>query len=177
MEKKYKLTEETINVYGVTLYRIEAIISFGNVSAGEKGGYIQKEENLSQFGDAWVYGDAEVYGDAWVFGGARVFDDARVFGDARVYGDAWVYGDAEVYGDARVYGDAVIKNKGCESPKSYLTIGPVGDNRFITIEKSVSIINAGCFSGTINEFEQAVKDKYGDESDYYPVIEFFKSIL
>ena len=153
MEKKFKLTEETISLYGITLYRIEAIISFGNISAGDKGGYVQKEDNLSQYGDAWVYGNAEVSGDAWVCG------------------DAWVYGNA------RVYGDAIIKNKGCESPKSYLSIGPVGDNRFITLERSVSIINAGCFSGTIEEFEQAVKDKYGDKSDYYPVIEFFKSII
>ena len=92
-------------------------------------------------------------------------------------GNAEVYGNARVYGNAEVYGDAILKNKGCESAKSYLTIGPVGNNRFITLERSVSIINAGCFSGTIEEFEKAVKDKYGDESDYYRVIEFFKSIL
>ena len=165
MEKKFKLTEETINVYGITLYRIEAIISFGNISAGEKGGYVQKEENLNQSGNAWVSDNARVYGDA------RVSGNAWVYGNARVYDNAWVSGDA------RVYGDAIIKNKNCESPKSYLTIGPVGHNRFITLEKSVSIINAGCFSGTIEEFEEAVKDKYGDKGDYYPVIGFFKSIL
>ena len=28
------------------------------------GGYIEKEDNLDQVGDAWVYGDARVSGDA-----------------------------------------------------------------------------------------------------------------
>ena len=141
MKKKFKLTEETINVYGITLYRIEAIISFSDVSAGEKGGFVEKEKNVDQSGDAWVYGNARVSGNA------------------------------------RVYGNAIIKNKGCESPKSYLTIGPIGSDRFITLERSVSIINAGCFSGTVEEFEKAVKEKYGDDSDYYPVIAYLKSIL
>lgn len=31
---------------------------------GELGGYVEKEENLSNDGDAWVYGDAMVSGDA-----------------------------------------------------------------------------------------------------------------
>ena len=53
-------------------------MSFGMVVKGALGGYIEKEKNLSQEGDAWVYGDARVSGDAWVSG------------DARVYGDAWV---------------------------------------------------------------------------------------
>lgn len=30
------------------------------------GGYIEKEENLSQTGDAWVFDNAWVSGDAWV---------------------------------------------------------------------------------------------------------------
>ena len=47
MEKKFKLTEETINVYGITLYRIEAIISFGNISAGEKAGMYRKKRMLA----------------------------------------------------------------------------------------------------------------------------------
>ena len=77
--KKYELTEETVTVYGKTLYRIRAVRDFGSVKTGEFGGYIEKEENLSHFGNAWVYGNAKVYGDA------------------RVSGNAWVYGNAEVF--------------------------------------------------------------------------------
>ena len=118
--KKYELTAEFIEKWGKKLFRIKALISFGSVEAGELGGYVEKEDNLAQDGDAWVYGDARVYGDAWVCGNARVYGNARVCGDAEVYGnaevcgDAWVcgnarvYGDAEVCGDARVYGNAEV---------------------------------------------------------------------
>ena len=112
--KKYELTGEIKFHFGRKLYQIKALISFGNVEAGELGGFIEKEENLSQNGnawvydDAWVYGDARVYDDACVCGDARVYDDAWVYGDARVYDDACVCGDARVYGNARVYCDACV---------------------------------------------------------------------
>lgn len=77
--KKYELTEETVTVYGKTLYRIRAVRDFGSVKTGEFGGYIEKKENLSHFGDAWVYGNAKVYGDARVSGNARVYGNAEVF--------------------------------------------------------------------------------------------------
>ena len=63
---KYRLTDETINYFGKTLYRIESI------QGGEKGGFIESEKNLSQDGDAWVSGDARVYGNAWVSGGKHI---------------------------------------------------------------------------------------------------------
>ena len=114
MNKKYELTDETQEWNGRTLHRIRALADFGDVKAGELGGWIEKEENLSHNGNAWVYGDAQVCGDAWVCGDAQVCGDAWVYGDAqvcnnaRVYGDAWVCGDARVYGDAWVYGDARV---------------------------------------------------------------------
>ena len=77
--KKYELTEETFTVFGKTLYRIRAVRDFGSVKTGEFGGYIEKEENLSHFDNAWVCGDA------WVFGNARVYDDAWVSGNAEVF--------------------------------------------------------------------------------------------
>ena len=112
--KKYELTEETVTVYGKTLYRIRAVRDFGSVKTGEFGGYIEKEENLSHFGNAWVYGDARVSENAWVYGDARVYGDAWAYGEVQVAGNAWVYGNARVsenawvYGDARVYGNARV---------------------------------------------------------------------
>ena len=83
---KFKLTRESIEAYGKTLYRIEAIASFGNVDKGEKGGFVEKEGNLSQDGNAWVSGNARVYGNAEVYGDARVSGNAEVSGNARVFG-------------------------------------------------------------------------------------------
>ena len=110
MEKKYKLTEETINVGDKTLHRIEALRDFCDVKKGDKGGFVEKEENLSQSGDCWVYDKAKVYdnaqvcGDAMVYGNAEVYDDAKVFEEAKIYGNAKVSGDARVYGKAKICG-------------------------------------------------------------------------
>ena len=73
MNKKYELlTDDTIEVFGRKLFRIKAKKNFGTVEAGELGGYIEKEENLSEDGNAWVYADAMVYGNARVSGDAEV---------------------------------------------------------------------------------------------------------
>ena len=106
---KYELTNETKKqILGITLYRIRALSNFSDVSAGDLGGFIEKESNLSQTGDAWVSGDALVYGTARVSGDALVYDTVRVYGDALVYGNAQVYDTAQVYGNALVYGKAQV---------------------------------------------------------------------
>ena len=70
--KKYSLTTNTKKCFEITLFQIKAEISFGSISKGELGGYIEKEENLSQDGNAWVSGNAQVSGNAWVYGTAWV---------------------------------------------------------------------------------------------------------
>ena len=125
---KYELTDERVKFNGKTLYRIKALKSFGRVKAGDLGGYIQSEKNLSHDGNAWVYDTAQVAGNAKVsgnakvnrrakvYGNAKVHDYARVSDDARVYANsvvrdkAYVYGKAEVEGDAEVYGNAEVSD-------------------------------------------------------------------
>ena len=113
--KKFKLTSEFIvDISGVKLFRIKALIEFGNVKAGDLGGYIEKEKNLSHMGNAWVsgnaqvFGNARVFGNAWVSGDAQVFGNAWVSGNAQVSGNAWVFGDAQVSGNAQVFGNARV---------------------------------------------------------------------
>jgi hypothetical protein len=61
--KKYELVSDlTKDCDGKTLYRIRALTSFSDVKAGDLGGWIEKEDCLSQFGDAWVYDDADLSG-------------------------------------------------------------------------------------------------------------------
>ncbi len=80
--RKYEFTGETRKIQlmfrTVTLHRIRAVISFGLVDAGELGGWIEKEENLSHEGKAWVWGNAKVCGDAKVWGNAEVFSASHV---------------------------------------------------------------------------------------------------
>lgn len=135
--KKYELTSETKVFLGKTLYRIKALVQFGNVNAGDLGGWIEKEENLSQSGNAWVSDDAEVSGNAWV------------------------YGDAEVYGNARVYGDAEVCKIG-----AVFWIGAIGSrNRtttFFRCKDGKIYVSYGCFLGDLEEFSDKVKQTHGD---------------
>ena len=75
MLKKYKITEER-HPKNPKIGRIEALIDFGDVKKGDKGGFIEKEENLSHDGEAWVYGNAEVYGDAKATTVVKTFENA-----------------------------------------------------------------------------------------------------
>jgi hypothetical protein len=100
--KKYEFTGETKEFYGITLKRIRRI------SDGLIGGWIEKEDNLSQDDDAMVYDNAKVYGSAIVCGSAMVYDSAEVYDNARVYGSAIVCGSAKVYGSAKVGGRAMV---------------------------------------------------------------------
>ena len=94
--KHFKLTEESkVNALGVTLYRIQLTIDCKWGKAGDLGGWIEKEENLS--GNAWVYGNAEVYGNA------RVSGDAEVSGNARVSGDAWEKSPLQIQGSRHFF--------------------------------------------------------------------------
>ena len=74
--KKYEFTGETKQVEllfrTATLHRIRAVVEFGLVKVGDLGGWIEKEENLSHEGKAWVWGNAKVCGDAKVFSASHV---------------------------------------------------------------------------------------------------------
>ena len=81
---------------------------------GKIGGWIETEDNLSQYDDCWVDDEAIVYQDAEVAFGAQVYDKAiissgaQILGKARVYGNARVENYAEVAGNSQVYERALI---------------------------------------------------------------------
>ena len=83
--KKFELTsEQKINWFGHTLYRIKACISFTTTSGeeikeGDLGGWVEKESNLSHSGKAWVWGNAKVWGNAEVCGDANIFSTEHIF--------------------------------------------------------------------------------------------------
>ena len=184
--KKFELTSEFItNIFGTKLFRIKALIEFGNVKAGELGGFVEKEENLNHEGNAWVYGNAEVYGDARVYGNAsvygdaRVCDDAEVYGNARVYGNASVCGNASVYGDARVcddarvYGNASVYGNACVCGDArvcgnadYATVHGFGSEyrttTFFKTKAGEIGVRCGCFYGNLSEFRKKVVETHGE---------------
>lgn len=137
MEKKYILTDETIEYFGRTLHRIQAVKDFAGVSAGMFGGYIEREDNLDHAG------------------AARVSENARVTGDARVTGAAWVTGAARVSENAWVTGAA-----------DYTTVHGFGRHfrttTFFRCNNGVVRCQCGCFYGSIEEFRAKVRETHGN---------------
>lgn len=82
--KEYKLVGEK-NPQG--LRRIKALRDIPDVcAAGDFGGWIKKEANLSHDDNAWVSRDAWVYGNAWVSGNAQVSGDAWEISPLQIQG-------------------------------------------------------------------------------------------
>ena len=155
--KKYELTD-IINPkwWDVHLRRIRALrdIPRYNVQAGDLGGWLGSENNLSQDGDCWV-GD-----NAWVSGYTRVEDNAWVKENAWVADFARVSGNAIITGNARVAQHGVIS-----STQDYLVVSPIGsrdDRTTFYRTASGTWVRCGCFNGSIDEFEAAVKKTHGD---------------
>lgn len=126
-EKKYEMIETEKGTY-----QIKALRDFGDVKKGDLGGFIQKEENLSHFGNCWIYDKASVYGNAHIGNNAKVKDDAFVFGSAVVGGDtivseqAVIRNQAQVLGYARISGGACVRDRAC-----------VGDNAIVDSQATI----------------------------------------
>lgn len=86
---KFKLTDETKEVDGVTLHRIQALrdidVSSRNIEAGMLGGFVERESNLESGIDsvAWIDEDGVVMGDSEVTGSAFI-DEGSVIKDSTV---------------------------------------------------------------------------------------------
>ena len=191
MYKKYEFTGEEKVVDNHTLHRIRALRNFGMVKAGDLGGWIEKEENLSHDGYAWVYGESQVEDNAFVEGSARVGGNALVTGNARVGGNAlvsdaaWVFGrsrvegNAYVGGDARVGGNALVTGNACVTGEARVTgnacvegnadfsiIGGFGSffrtTTFFRCQDGKVRTQCGCFYGDLKEFRAKVKETHGE---------------
>ena len=147
--KKYKLTEETLEIDGHTLHRIVALRDFGEVKKGDLGGFIEKESNLAHDWNCWIYNDAVVRDDAMVYGEARVF------------------------GEARVCNNAVIKNM-----SDYIVFKNWwSSGRYFTWTRSNDMWSVGCFYGTGEELiKKAYNDSEEKGREYERIVKYVESI-
>jgi len=105
MSRKYELTNETLKWHGRTLHRIRALRDFGDVKAGDLGGWVESEDNLSHRGNCWLYGEAKAYDEAHLFDNSCAYDSAELSGRARTHDNARLSGRAHAYGNACLAGD------------------------------------------------------------------------
>ena len=148
MTKKYEFTGMTKDFLGITLKQIRALVTIsGVVTAGDVGGWVESESNLSQVsGNAWVYGDALVYGNA------------------KVYGDAWVSGDALVYGDSSLFWASKV---GTEN----------GTLTVFNSQDGTLTVTRGCFIGSVDDFLDKSKRVHDEKThrEYCLLVEVAKS--
>jgi len=123
--KKYKLllddyTTIRFKSKEIKLFRIEALLFINDdVQKGDKGGFVQNENNLDQSDESWIFDDAKVFNNARIFdsgkvmGNAIISDYSRVFQSARVMRNAIVTGSSSIYGSSTVYYNSEI-SKGAE---------------------------------------------------------------
>ena len=99
-QKKYKMVKEDSG----KLYRIQALIDIPEyfVEAGDFGGLIQSEINLSQFGDGWIESESMVTGNAIVKGGV-------IKGKSYLKDEVVVY--SGVISDSTLSGKTIIKGR------------------------------------------------------------------
>ena len=179
-DKKYKLTDECITIGDKKLYRIESLKDFAFIKKGDKGGFVESEENLSQVGSCWIYNDTKVCGNAWVFGNAKVCGNAKVYGNACVFGDAEIYDNVRVYGNAEVFGNVHIKGDAdISSISDYIFFKNWwSSGRCFTWTRSNNMWSVGCFYGTGEELiAKAYKDSEISGKEYELVVKYVESIL
>ena len=89
--RKYIMTDETIEINGHILHRIESLIDFRYVEKGDEGGYIESEENLSHEGNCWIFDESRVYENA------KIKDNVIVCGDSDISGECEIADDVEIH--------------------------------------------------------------------------------
>ena len=118
MGKRFRLTDNTMVVDGVTLHQIEATEEFRirnprftivtpyiTIMEGMKGGWVEKEDNLKD--NAWLMSSAIVMGDKACVYGDAVVRRGIVEENAQVYGHA-IIDQGHIAGNAEVFGNAVV---------------------------------------------------------------------
>ena len=149
---KFSLTTNTKNWFGTTLFQIKAEMSFGNVSKGELGGWIEKEDNLSVSGNAWVFDNASVFGNASVSGNASVYGEASVSAKL-AFTKGWFIG-----GDDTGKITNITEKMGNEYWKAQYVLGDYEIKEIEEEKKEIETIEIGGIKYSKEEVEAKLKD-------------------
>ena len=109
------------------LYQIRALRDLPGVKAGDLGGFIETENNLSQDGECWVYPHSFIFGESRIAGNAKVAGFTKVY-DSEIYGSACIYGKEDLGGRGITVSDSTICGKAIISgDKIYISTTEVAD--------------------------------------------------
>lgn len=193
MDKKYKLSDLALKTsVNKNLYVIIALKDFSDVKAGDVGGFVESEDNLSQTGDCWIYDDAKVYGNAKVSGDAKIHDNAIVCGDSSITGNAIVAGNVKISDNVWIYDNAIIRDyanisgtssiSGASKISGNVRIGgrvQVSGNAQISKNASINgwcniadntiITDDACVSGCVDVYNNAIIKEHANVKGYVEI--------
>ena len=81
INKKYEILmdkESTIEWKCRVLHRIRALKDFGDVKKGDLGGYVEKENNLSHYGNCWIYDNAKAMDNSRICDYSAMYDYSEI---------------------------------------------------------------------------------------------------
>ena len=128
MNKKYELTNITMEFEERTLYRIRALKNFRNVEAGDLGGWVSGKYNLSQEGECWIYDEAKCMDNARMYHNSVMYnnaimcdfsemhnysamlDNSRMYNCSAIYDNSRMYNDSKMYNNSRMFDNSAMYN-------------------------------------------------------------------
>ena len=132
--RKYEMTNITMEFEERTLYRIRALKNFRNVKAGELGGWVSGKHNLSQEGECWIYNEAkcmdnarmyhnstmynnsvmcdfsEMHGRSEMHNYSAMYDNSRMYNCSAMYDNSRMYNDSKMYNNSRMFDNSAMYN-------------------------------------------------------------------
>lgn len=156
---KYKILDKSMSIGGHTYYQIQAIKDFGNVKAGDLGGWVEDKKCLSQEGNCWVCPQS------FIEKNGRVYDNAQIIRSS-VENFGMVSGDAVVE-DSYVRRHGKVRDKAKLSHSLVTDEGAVLGNAIVNNVSIVSDHAVVCDNASLEE--TIVKD--------YAVVENNASVL
>ena len=113
--KKYEITDITMEFGERTLYRIRALKDFANVKKGDLGGWVSSENNLSQEGNCWIYNEAKCMDNAKMYNNSTMHDYSEMYDYSIMRGDSEMHSYTEMHDYSIMYG----YSKMCGNSKMY----------------------------------------------------------
>lgn len=145
---KYILTSHSIEFEGRILYRIQAVKDFSNVKRGDIGGYVETTDNLSQYGNCWIYNDA------------KAMDGSMVLDDSILEGQSVMKNQSTLSHNARCSGASKLHHKSWVGENAWLLDAYIAENPQIEGNSRVqnsTILGISYIAGNSNIMDSIIK--------------------
>ena len=108
--RKYEITDITMEFEGRRLYRIRALKDFSDVKKGDLGGWVESEYNLSQNYNCWIYDEAKAMDRSRMYGDSAMHDYSKMYDYSTMYDGSEMYDSSEMHDYSEMYDNSKMFN-------------------------------------------------------------------